>query len=153
MSGRAFVIRRCFESKLLRICLEESLKLKMKHQIDLCIRQFLTAFSQSSPISQPKTERKVLVLDERVKQLETENEQLRLKTGDRTGSSLRTIKSNLDLMSIKRESNSSDRNEVIVKDEEFDCDDEESMRALQSSLVVLTSTGDDRIDDDDLDED
>ena len=98
------------------------------------------------------------MLDERVKQLETENEQLRLKTGatDRTGSALRTIKSNLDLMSIKRESNSSDRNEVIVKDEEFDCDDEESMRALQSSLVVLTSTGDDQIDDDDdddLDED
>lgn len=100
-----------------------------------------------------------MVLDERVKQLETENEQLRLKTGDRTGSTLRSIKSinsNLDLMSIKRESNSSDKSEVIVKDEEFECDDEESMRALQSSLVVLTSAGDDRIDedeDDDLDED
>ena len=98
-----------------------------------------------------------MVLDERVKQLETENEQLRLKTGanDRTGSTLKSIKSNLDLMSIKRESNSSDKNEVIVKDEEFDCDDEESMRALQGSLVVLTSAGDDRLDDedDDLDED
>lgn len=59
-------------------------------------------------------------------------------------------------MSIKRESNSCEKSEVIVKDEEFECDDEESMRTLQNSLVVLTSAGDDRIDDDeddDLDED
>lgn len=107
-----------------------------------------------------KLERKVLILDERVKQLENENEQLRMKMGanDRTVRSIKSNKSNLnlDLMNIKLVTSSMDKNEIIVKDGII-CDEEdedESMQTLQNNnLVVLTT--DDRIEDDedDLDDD
>jgi len=104
-------------------------------------------------------ERKVCLLDERVKQLESfneklenENEQLRKRIGsnDRTGVNRSSIKSNkstnLELMNLKSIKIEPIDDEITIKDE-FVCDE-----PTQQSLVVLT-TDQSKFENDDYDDD
>ena len=120
-------------------------------------------FSTISNSFSPFAERKVCLLDERVKQLENENEQLRMKMGVNDRSALRSIKANksnlnlelMNLKSIKLEPApvdvTVDKVDLTTVKTEFICDDE-PMQAVQN-LVVLTSDQSKFKFDDEYDED